>query len=178
MSYKNANYTGLFKLLISVIAILITVGIIRYRNIIGEFQQWGYIGVFVASLIGNATILMPVPIIMTIGAMGSTLNPLIVGLCASLGAAFGESIGYSLGLAGNIIVEKSDMYERAKKHIEQYGVWAIFALAVVPNPLFDLAGIMAGTMGISYRQFFVAVWAGAFLKYTIASAIGFGLLAK
>jgi membrane protein DedA with SNARE-associated domain len=148
---------------------------ISFKDQISEFGEWGYAGIFIVSLIGNATIFMPLPILLTIGAMGAVLNPLLVGVIASLGAVIGESFGYFLGLAGSVVIQKSAKYEKVKVYIKKYGVWGVFVLASFPNPLFDLAGILAGATGITYKQFFVASWAGIFIKYTLISVIGYRL---
>ena len=40
----------------------------------------------------------------------------------------------------------------------------LFALAVPLNPLFDVAGLAAGAMGMRYRVFFVAVFTARMLR--------------
>lgn len=165
----------IFKVISSLVALIVIVLAVYFKDQISQFSQWGYAGIFLVSLIGNATILMPLPILVTVGAIGVSLNPFMVGAIASLGAALGESVGYFLGLAGSIVIQKSDKYDKAKAYINKYGFWGIFLLASFPNPLFDLSGIIAGAAGISYKQFFIAAWAGTFIKYTLISVIGYRL---
>lgn len=45
-------------------------------------------------------------------------------------------------------------------HSQYLNGWTILLLASVPNPLFDLAGIMCGQFGISFWQFFLATVIG------------------
>lgn len=172
---KTPERQQLLKIVSSLSALLIIIAAVYFKDQISQFSQWGYVGIFFVSLVGNATILMPLPILMTVGAIGVSLNPLVVGMIASLGAALGESVGYFLGLAGSIVVQKSDKYDKAKAYIHKYGFFGIFLLASFPNPLFDLSGIIAGAAGISYKQFFMAAWAGTFIKYTLISVIGYQL---
>jgi membrane protein YqaA with SNARE-associated domain len=44
--------------------------------------------------------------------------------------------------------------------IQRMGFWGILLCASVPNPLFDLAGIMCGKFGIDFYTFFGAVFIG------------------
>lgn len=48
------------------------------------------------------------------------------------------------------------------------GFWGILLAASIPNPLFDLAGIICGRFGISFTTFFSATLIGkAFIKTSI-----------
>lgn len=170
---KPTQPTKHLKIIISIFSVLLIILIYANRSLIGQFSQYGYLGVFLVSLFGNATVLMPLPILGSITVIGSALHPLFVGLVASIGAALGESVGYFLGMGGSLVIENNKNYQKAKSYIDRYGVWAIFILALFPNPLFDLAGLMAGASNITYRKFFLAVWTGTFIKYTVFATVGF-----
>ena len=66
-------------------------------DIVGLVHTFGYLGVFLASLIGSATIILPVPSFALVIAAGSQLDPLWVGVISGTGAAIGELTGYGLG---------------------------------------------------------------------------------
>ena len=66
-------------------------------DIVGLVHTFGYLGVFLASLIGSATIILPVPSFALVIAAGSQLDPLWVGIISGAGAAIGELTGYGLG---------------------------------------------------------------------------------
>jgi uncharacterized membrane protein YdjX (TVP38/TMEM64 family) len=52
--------------------------------------------------------------------------------------------------------------------VDQSGFWGILLCASVPNPLFDLAGIICGTYGVTFTTFFSAVVIGkAIIKSNI-----------
>jgi membrane protein DedA with SNARE-associated domain len=165
-----------YRLIITILAVAISLLILLLKDQIEAFHHFGYLGILVISFAGNATILLPAPVLLTVAALGSTLPPIFVGIVASLGAVLGESVAYFLGLGGNIIVSKSARYRRVSDYLNRRGYWAIFILAALPNPLFDIAGLLAGTLGISYRHFFYAAWAGLFIKYTLVSLLGYGVL--
>ncbi|TKR65163.1 hypothetical protein L596_025608 [Steinernema carpocapsae] len=44
--------------------------------------------------------------------------------------------------------------------IQKYGFWTIFLMAAIPNPLFDLAGMTCGTLGVPFGVFFGATFLG------------------
>ena len=61
-------------------ALCVTVAILTFRDQLEALAGYGYLGVFVISILGNATIIFPVPSLAVVFAGGSVLNPLFVGL--------------------------------------------------------------------------------------------------
>jgi membrane protein YqaA with SNARE-associated domain len=51
----------------------------------------------------------------------------------------------------------------------------LFLLAAPPNPLFDVAGLTAGALGLPFWLFFVAVLLGRMIRMTIFVLIGMGI---
>ncbi len=136
-----------------------------------QLQQYGYPGVFLVSLLGNATIILPAPSLALVSVAGSFLNPILVGLIAGVGEALGELTGYLAGSSGQAIIENRENYDKIIAWTHKYGLWVIFVLSVVPNPLFDLAGIAAGALKIKVYKFLLACWAGKTIK-TVLFALG------
>lgn len=141
-----------------------------------RFGHWGYAGAFAISLIASASIILPVPGLLVAMAMGAALNPFLLGLVTGVGSAVGETSGYLAGASGRILVsaDQNSRYRRFERWMKQYGALAVFAIAVFPPPVFDLAGIAAGATRIAYWQFFVAAAAGKTIKYTVAILIAAG----
>ena len=162
--------------ILRVIALLVVIGITYYifsiRDRIAEFEQYGYVGIFLVALLANATVLIPAPGIAIITAMGSVFNPLGVGLAAGTGGAIGELSGYLAGFSGQAIIEHTQVYNRIKPWIEKYGGWAILVLSAIPNPFFDAAGIAAGIVKMPLRTFLLSVWIGQIIKMTIFAFAG------
>jgi uncharacterized membrane protein YdjX (TVP38/TMEM64 family) len=154
-----------------VLALLISASVFVISDRIEQFGLYGYPGVFVISLLGNATIIFPAPSLAVVSVVGSMLNPFLVGLCAGIGEALGELTGYLAGVSGRAVIENRERYERIVKWTHKYGLWVIFGLSVFPNPLFDLAGIAAGALGIPVARFLLVCWAGKTIK-TILFALG------
>lgn len=141
-------------------AVSVTVLIFVFRDRLLDLDELAYAGAFLSMLIGNATLLLPVPGLIFVFALGGTLNPLLIALVAGPGAALGEMSGYLAGYGGSAVIDNLGVYRRFKGWMEQYGLAAIAVLAAIPNPLFDMAGIVAGSMRFKWWQFLIAAWIG------------------
>ena len=139
-----------------------------------RFGHWGYIGAFLISLIASATIILPAPGIVVIMAMGAALNPIILGIVAGLGSAFGELTGYAAGRGGRALIpaQQEKQFARIQALTERHGPLLLAVLAAIPFPLFDFAGIVAGMMRMRVINFFLAVAVGKSIKYVIMILLG------
>jgi membrane protein YqaA with SNARE-associated domain len=164
--------TTAFRLFV-VAAVLAISGIIfAFRDRFAELAALGYGGIFAVSLLSNATIILPAPSLALVFAMGSALPPLLVGLAAGVGEALGELTGYAAGFGGRAVIEEQKRYDQLKDWMERRGGITLFLLSVIPNPLFDLAGIAAGTLRYPLWRFFVICWAGKSIKTTAVALAG------
>jgi membrane protein YqaA with SNARE-associated domain len=156
------------------VAIGITVGVILLRPYIHlhQLRQYGYAGLFLVSLIGNATVILPVPSFAVAFAMGGMLNPVAVGIVSGLGATIGEMTGYLAGVGGRAVIEKQPLYLRLEGWMRKGGPLVIFLLAAIPNPLFDMGGMIAGALRMPAWQFFLAGWAGKSLRFALLALGG------
>ncbi|QLQ08268.1 MAG: VTT domain-containing protein [Anaerolineae bacterium] len=82
----------------------------------------------------NATLILPMPGLVVIFAMGSALNPLLVGVVAGIGMTLGEMTGYLAGYSGSAIIEDNARYDQVERYVRRFGGWVIFALALIPLP--------------------------------------------
>lgn len=164
---------GIIILSLSLFAGVIAVFVaINFKNL----QSLGYLGVFLANLIGSATIIFPVPSFATTIAVGAFSSPLLTALFSSLGSTLGELTGYFAGKGGNVIAEKEETIKKVEKWMDKHGLWVIFALAAIPNPFFDVAGIISGMSGIPIKKYLLTVFFGKLIKFTILAYTGFGFL--
>ena len=137
--------------------------------------MWGYPGVFLASLLGSATIILPVPSFLVVIALSRTLNPLLLGLVAAVGAALGELTGYAIGKGGELAIrnkyEKS--LETANRWAQRHGMFTLLVLfAMTPAPD-DLLGILAGVIGYDLKKFLLASFIGKAILYVGVALLGF-----
>jgi uncharacterized membrane protein YdjX (TVP38/TMEM64 family) len=149
----------------------ITLLIALNRNEMQRFATLGYAGAFLAMLASNATLILPAPGLIIVFALGGSLNPVVVGLCAATGATLGELTGYITGFSGLIVLENTRAAHRIKLWMERNGALTIFVLSIFPNPFFDLAGLMAGASRMPVWKFLMMAFFGKSIQsITIALA--------
>ncbi len=128
-------------------------------------RQLGYLGGFLAMLIGSATVVLPAPGLAVVLALGATISsPLLLGVFSGIGATIGEFTGYLAGFSGNRIIANAKRYDAAQKLILKHGAIIIATLAFIPNPLFDFAGAAAGMTKMPIWKFLAATAVGKILK--------------
>jgi membrane protein YqaA with SNARE-associated domain len=142
----------------------ITAVLFYYRDQVGKFEGLGYPGIFLISLLSNATIILPVPGILVTSAMGTIFNPFWVAIAAGSGSSVGEISGYLLGFSGQGVIENKKWYDRICNWMRKYGDITVFLLALIPNPLFDIAGMVAGALRLPVWRFLVWTWLGKTIK--------------
>lgn len=160
------------RILSLAVVIAISVYIYSIRNEIERFQAAGYPGIFLLSILANATVILPAPGIALTFTFGSIFNPMGVAVAAGAGAALGELTGYLAGFSGQGIVDDAKMYDRLEAWTERFGGWAILLLAFIPNPFFDLAGAAAGALGMSIARFLLWAFIGKTLKMVLFAYAG------
>jgi uncharacterized membrane protein YdjX (TVP38/TMEM64 family) len=70
------------------------------------------------------------------------------------------------------LAARSRYYEAVRRFIARYGLFAIFIFALIPNPLFDLAGIAAGTTRIPVWAFLLACFLGKTVRFILIAYMG------
>jgi membrane protein YqaA with SNARE-associated domain len=144
----------------------------------------GPLGLFIAAIIGNASLFLPLPIdlliipLATIDFFGlGVITPVLLGLIVALGASIGEFSGYFVGLAGiksfeamkNKEIEKLRLL---KEKLETVGIPLIAFFSFTPLP-FDLVGIAAGLSKYSKKKFFIGCLLGKIPRYVILAYAGY-----
>ncbi len=155
------NWRSVAGRLLGILLIIgISIAIFSLRERIEQLKSLGYGGAFITMLLGNATIILPAPGLTLVFALGAALNPVLVGLAAGAGAALGELTGYFAGFSGRVVVEDRELYQRFENWMRRYGLAAILVLAIIPNPFFDLAGLVAGALRFTWWRFLLVAWVG------------------
>jgi len=156
--------------LVAVIAI--TVFIYSIRDQAERLEGYGYPGIFLLSLLANATLVLPAPGIAITFAAGGVFDPLWVGVAAGTGAALGELTGYLAGYSGRGVLEGTAVYQRLLELTRRFGNWTILVLAIIPNPFFDVAGAAAGALRMPVRIFLLWATIGKLIKMWIVAYAG------
>lgn len=136
--------------------------------------QFGYIGVFLISLISALTIIFPIPYTLVIYALGSSLDPILLAVASGVGAALGELSGYVLGYYGRAIISEQMKHrmEYMLKIFDRFGVVAIFLFALTPLPD-DLLFIPLGMMRYSLVKAIIPTLIGKLLMSFIIAYSGY-----
>jgi membrane protein YqaA with SNARE-associated domain len=137
--------------------------------------SFAYVGALLVSFFANALVAVPIPYIPIIAHIGATADSAaIVVALAALGSVLGESVAFFIGRAEQGLVSEHPMYRRLHRIAERKWLagLVLFALAAPLNPLFDVAGLAAGAMGMRYRVFFVAVFAARILRFALIVWLG------
>ena len=163
---------NLVRVLVLLGVIAITVFIFSIRDQAENLQGYGYPGIFALSLLSNATLILPAPGIALTFAFGAVFNPFGVALAAGAGSAIGELTGYLAGFSGQGVVEQSPIYDRLEDWTDRYGGWTIMALALIPNPLFDVAGAAAGALKMPILEFLLWAFIGKTIKMLLFAYAG------
>ncbi|MEM4261368.1 MAG: VTT domain-containing protein [Candidatus Diapherotrites archaeon] len=173
-SQKIGNYLK-YGIILIIITILIYI-LLTNKNIITQLASgYGLLGLFIASIIANATVLLPMPIDILFLALASQTNSItetiIIALVLGLGAGIGEMSAYIAGALGSNILEKTkkidaEKMKQIRENIDNLGMYFIYFSAVVPFP-FDIIGITAGMLKYNPKKFFIAALAGKTTRYII-----------
>lgn len=155
------------------LSLAIVVLVLYFSKEIASLGSLGYAGAFLIALLSSATIIFPAPGWAVIAAMSASFDPLLLGLAAGLGSAIGELSGY---LAGDGMRDLLNSRIKESKQIEEivrkYGVLAIGFFAFIPNPLFDVAGVIAGGLKMDWWKFLIACAVGRILRYVLLAFAG------
>ena len=158
----------LIALVLGIIAVSVVFVVWMFVGGLSNSDWWktlGYPGVFFLSLLASGGMVFPIPsLAATCGAAGLDLNLIVVGILAGLRETLGELVGYSIGFGGQSVVQRRNIYKRAKAWMVRWGVGVLLILSIIPNPIFDFVGIAAGALRYPIRRFLVIVWVGKTLK--------------
>jgi membrane protein DedA with SNARE-associated domain len=170
-SVKWAYFLGIFGI---VATVLMVIAVIYYKDELNSLQHWGYLGAFVISILGGATIIIPVPMLAVVFALGSTMDHswqvALLGLAAALGELVGALTIYMTGHgAGRAIVQSrhgkiQSAYEKLLVLMERRGPIVLFIVASVINPFFYPAALAAGALRFGLLKYSIIVMAGKIIK--------------
>jgi len=155
-----------------------------------RFKGLGYAGIFLANLASTATVFIPVPGLTAAGQAlivsgGENLSPIPVGILGGAGMALGEVTAYAAGAVGREFAEGRHVggpswFRRAVEStirgigwlMVHYGMLTLFVLSVIPNPLFEVAGLTAGSVRMNFWRFISSVTAGKIVRGLILAFLG------
>ncbi len=170
------NRTTVLRVLILIFVIALTVYLLTIADQVKHLEYLGYPGIFFVSIIANATIIVPLPTLVITSTMGAIFDPFWVAIAAGLGATIGELTGYLAGFSGSAVIENRNWYDRLTEWMRKYGDVTILVLAFIPNPLFDMAGIVAGALKLPVYRYLLWTAIGKTLKMMLFAYGGASIL--
>lgn len=171
-SWLSVRHSPVVRVAGLLVVLALSASILYGWKEIERLGAYGYPAVFFVSLIANAAFLLPAPGIALVFAAGGVLDPVAVGVVAGLGAAMGELTGYAVGLSGQTVFEDRPLYWRIEGWMRKSGTFAIFVLALVPNPVFDVGGLIAGVLRMPAWRFVLGAWLGKSLRFVMIAYAG------
>ena len=154
------------RILILLFVVGVTISLFVFRDRFVNIRVVGYPVLFLLGVVTNATLILPLPGVALASVMGAnpSFSPFWVAVVLGVGSAVGELTGYLAGYSGQVVMEKASWYSRIQDWMARYGSATIFALAFIPNPLFDVAGFSAGAHRIPVPRFLFFCALGKILK--------------
>jgi len=183
---KSSRRSLVFGILGAVLTVLMVAAIIYYNDKLRELQEWGYVGAFIISILGGATVIVPVPMLPVVfalgGAMGNPWQVFLLGMAAAAGEVIGgitiyltgQGAGRAFSTGKNSRTQKA--YDRVLRFIERRGVLALFLVTFIVNPFFYPAAFACGALRMGLKKFIPVIIVGKIIKcMTVVYAGYFGL---
>lgn len=138
----------------------------------------GYLGAFASAAFANATVLVPVPYYPLLIRLAQAFDPWGVVLAAAAGSVTGELVAYYVGRSGRQAMGQTRLYRWVQAQLVH--PWraplALFALSAPPTPLFDVAGLLAGALGVPLGVYVVSTFLGRVVRMSLVVFVGLWLL--
>jgi membrane protein YqaA with SNARE-associated domain len=184
---KRPRKRGWYLILLSVL-LIIAIGALfvifkdELRNT-EQYDKYGYIIAFVVSFMAGATVIIYVPGVPVVFALGGIVHyPFLVGIAAGLGEALGEFTGYMVGRgsesylkapkSGGLQGRFQKIYSWIDGWMAKRGYLTVFLASAVFNPFFDFFGATAGATRMTPWKFYLACAAGKIVKATYVAYLG------
>ncbi|MBO3801861.1 MAG: VTT domain-containing protein [Thermoproteota archaeon] len=157
---------------------------ITIGELVKVVESLGYAGAFIAGFLGTSSIFLSIfPSFLVIMALGTKLNPLLVGILGGIGSGIGQFTHYYIGYAGRYVVSESrkKQFDEFGKKLNKYGVLLIFLFAATPLTPDDLVWIPLGAMNYPKLKALLAAIAGKIilnLVYAYSGYYGIKLLLR
>ncbi|MBT4125826.1 MAG: DedA family protein [Chloroflexi bacterium] len=178
--WLSTNRELVFRLgIIGFVAAFVIFGTVLWLTDSLSLENLGYSGLWIVSFIAAGSIILPVPgpaAVCIAAAPDLGLNPLFIGLISASAEALGEMTGYLAGISGRSLLERNRFYPRVHSLVQRRGGIILFFGAIIPNPLFDVIGIAAGSIGYPIKRFIAIVFVAKAIKSTaVAYACFWGI---
>jgi membrane protein YqaA with SNARE-associated domain len=177
-SKKSSKWVYALGIFGIVITILMAVAIIIYKDEVRDLQNYGYFGAFFISLLGGATIIVPVPMLLIVFTLGGVMPyPWLVAIFAALGEVVGAMTIYATGRGAGHAISQSKhtrvqkYYDKLLNLIRKRGTITLLIVTSIVNPFFYPAAFAAGALKFGLKKYIPIVLVGKLIKsFTVVYA--------
>jgi membrane protein YqaA with SNARE-associated domain len=177
ISTRTAYALGIFGI---VATLLMAAAVVYYWEWVRGLGAYGYVGAFLISILGGATIIVPVPMLAVIFALGRVMEyTWLVGIANGLGETVGALTIYMTGYGGGSALyyrthgKLQTPYLKMMRLMERRGWLILFVLAAILNPFFYPAALAAGALRFGVRRYFIVTWVGKTIKGMTVAYVGY-----
>ena len=172
-----------------VAAVAASIALLVNPDLTDRLGEYSYAGVFLVNLVSTATLFFPVPGITAAANVliateaSDSRYPWLIGVAGGVGMAVGELTAYYVGALGAHVASVQPLPRRIEpiarrvadvvgRLMHRWGVITLFVLAAVPDPVFEVAAVSAGSVRMPLRRYFVAVLAGCIVRGLTLAYLG------
>jgi membrane protein YqaA with SNARE-associated domain len=179
---------GSWYLILLSVLLIVAIGAVAvaFRDEIGDphqYEKYSYIAAFVVSFMAGATVIVYVPGVPVVFALGGIVHfPFLVGIIAGLGEALGGLTGYIMGRGGESYLKEANggriqgafqrIYSQIDKWMGKRGYLTVFLASAIFNPFFMFFGATAGATRMAPWKYYLASAAGKIVKATYVAYLG------
>lgn len=171
MRSKKLLFASLF-----IFSLLLSIALFYYQDFFREARGLGLLGLFLVNAVSSASLVVAGPGFLSVIAGGAIYNPFLVAFIGSLGSAAGDMLSFAIGLSGRRLAEealnKKIWFRVLNDLFKKHGLWILFMFSLVPNPLFDSIGFLAGAFSFSPWKFFIVVFVGRMIRFYLLALLG------
>lgn len=135
----------------------------KLKDVLKEWIPLTLLGLLLTCFVMNSTVLLPSSSLLVVLEYSYVLNPISVIIVGAIGASLGELIGYMVGAEGVTLVRRFKKVSNLPKFRKHPFLW-VMLFAFIPFPVFDVAGIMAGSIRMNLFKFLLASFIGKTIK--------------
>jgi membrane protein DedA with SNARE-associated domain len=155
-----------------------------------SMEDLGYLGIFISNFLPHVSVLLPLPGLTAVGHAliiwgAEELNPVAVVVIATVANTVAEWTSYVAGARGKTAAEERPVslpglpgrwlrrsWELAEWFMARAGFMTLLVLSAVPNPVFEVTGIIAGATRMNFLKFNVALLIGHFIRVMVLVIVG------
>jgi membrane protein YqaA with SNARE-associated domain len=145
-------------------------------------RKIGYPALIIAGVVSGLTFFLPIPVLPLVFAVSGVADPVMAAAVAASSMTAGMMGTYLIGRHRASLPRKflqdgngfaAVWARRAERWLEGPTIISSFLLALVPNPIYDFAGVIAGSVKVPCLKFLFGTFAGKVAQTAVVAALGY-----